>query len=244
MDVRKKIFIDLFAAPTTLVPVVGGISTLIGSWAFGPFHPIVKFVGVVGIIAGIGTFLSRCTKKGLAQITEEAYQHVHKQKVKKEELALDELDSRLVKDRDPRTQTLLRNLRKIYDIFRTDIDEGNVMVQVYELVDTVDDLFLQCVEQLKHSYDLWEHAKQLSNSSKENILEKREKVIGDVEMAVDRLNSTIEEFHSFTVSKNRDTLSSLCENLDASMKVARRVQRRLETLEEPETQFDEIKAGE
>ena len=33
MDVRRKVLLDLFASPGTLLPTVGGLSALILSWA-------------------------------------------------------------------------------------------------------------------------------------------------------------------------------------------------------------------
>ena len=53
MDVRKKVLLDLFASPGTLLPVVGGFSSLILSWAAGGVS-LLNFLGIAGILGGLG----------------------------------------------------------------------------------------------------------------------------------------------------------------------------------------------
>jgi hypothetical protein len=56
--VKRKIYLDLFAAPVTLVPLVGGLTALMAAWALGG-HGLLTFLGISSVLAGIGMFASR-----------------------------------------------------------------------------------------------------------------------------------------------------------------------------------------
>ena len=71
---KRKILLDIFASPGTVLPIAGGITALLASWAVGG-QSALNFAGVVGILGGFGIFASRLIL-GLEKITRDAYDHV------------------------------------------------------------------------------------------------------------------------------------------------------------------------
>ena len=75
-DVRRKVLLDIFAAPGVLLPLAGGLTALIASWAVGG-NPALNFGGIAGILGGVGIMASRLILK-LDRITQEAYDYFQK----------------------------------------------------------------------------------------------------------------------------------------------------------------------
>ena len=72
-EVKRKVYLDLFASPMTLLPFVGGATALLGSWAIGGVS-LLTFGGIAGMVIGAGVFASRLIF-GLDKLTERAYQY-------------------------------------------------------------------------------------------------------------------------------------------------------------------------
>ena len=225
MDVRKKVLLDLFASPSTLLPIAGGLSALILSWAMEGVAAM-NVVGLVGILGGVGWFATRLIFK-LEEITNNAYKYLHRQEMKKQEEALDDLDKKLAKDRNPRTQECLRELRRLYGTFVQDDQSGKINRSTHEILEIVEELFRASVAQLRVSYDLWERARNMTGDSKENTLQERDQVVREVVDTIQHLDRTIKQFASFSVKENQDKLSRLRGELDEAMRVARRTDERL-----------------
>ncbi len=225
MDVRKKVLLDVFASPATLLPAVGGVTALLGSWAFN-LGVWPGFLGVVGILAGLGVSATKLIF-GLEKITNDAYEFVHSQKVKRQEDQLDELDLKLVTDRDPRTQTSLRQLRQLNQDFADDVEQGKVARSAHDVLKVIEELVTKCVAQLERSYQLWHTARGMSGQTKEELLAEREQVIAEVVEAVQHVEKTTGQFRTFTAKKNEGDLGRLRQELDEAIQVARRAEDRV-----------------
>jgi hypothetical protein len=225
MDVRKKVLLDVFASPATLLPVVGGVTALLGSWAFS-LGAWPGFLGVVGILAGLGVSATKLIF-GLEKITNDAYEFVLAQKVKQQEDQLDQLDLKLVTDRDPRTQTSLRQLRQLNQDFADDVEQGKVARSAHDVLKVIEELVTKCVAQLERSYQLWHTARGMSGQTKEELLAEREQVIAEVVEAVRHVEKTTGQFRTFTAKKNEDDLGRLRQELDEAIQVARRAEDRV-----------------
>lgn len=239
MDVRRKVLLDLFASPSTLLPIVGGLSTLILSWAFGGSTAL-NLLGVAGILGGMGWFATRLIL-GLEDITSKAYEFVHNQQQQKQEEALDDLDGRLRRDRDPRTQGCLRQLRDLYGRFVEDVKSGKINRGTHEILEIVEELFRTSVAQLESSYQLWQTARKLTGDAKNEVLRQREEAVTEVDDTIRHLGKTIEQFLSFTRKKNKDNLGRLRNDLDEAMRVARRTEERMASWDDKpytETEFE------
>jgi len=225
MDVRKKVLLDLFASPGTLIPIVGGVSTLILSWALDG-GAAWNMVGMAGILAGLGWFGTRIVL-GLEKITADAYEYVRSQQVRKQQQNLDELDRKLRKDRDPRTQESLRELRTVYAGFVEDVKSGKISAAVHDVVDIVDELFVSAVAQLERSYQLWQDAKETNGDARKRMLAERDEVVSEVLETVRHLENTIHQFRSVGEKRKGKQLRRLRKELDEALRVARRTEERI-----------------
>lgn len=242
MNVRNKVLLDLFASPSSLLPIVGGLSALILSWALeGGAAATCLGLGMVGILGGLGIFATRLIL-GLEDITNKAYEYLHADKLKKQEEALDELQDKLRKDRDPRTQKSLRELRELYSTFVEDVNAGKITRAAHEVLEIVEELFCASVDQLKRSYELWQSARKKDEPSKEKTLQRREEVVREVVDTIQHLARTIGQFRALSTKRDRKNLSRLREELDEAIQVARKTEKRMASWEQEaysETEFEQ-----
>lgn len=229
-EVKKKVLLDVFASPWTLLPVVGGLSAWMLSWALaGGLSTPLNLVGLAGVLGGLGMLATRLIF-GLEQITEDAYTFMNEKQRQEQEAALDALDKKLRRDRDSRTQKLLRQLRHLYASFQSDAKQGRITGATHAILEKVDRLFRAAVQHLEHSYELWATAKRLPDSGRKSLLQERDEVIREVEETVDHLGRTIRQFHSFKSQDTESELQKLREELDQTLLVARRAEERVAAL--------------
>lgn len=227
-DVKKKVYLDIFASPGTLIPIAAGLTALMTSWAMGG-NEILNFAGISGMLAGIGVTATRLVL-GLESITRDAYDHVLRRQQHEQEESLERLHKRLLEDQDSRTQHGLRELRSLSSQLRSKVDEGQVNAAAYQVIEGVDRLFQTCVKQLEYSVELWETAQAMRGTGRDRVLQQRDELVQEVVETVDHLRMTVERFHAMTTHKNRSELARLRRELDQSMQVAREVERRTEEL--------------
>jgi hypothetical protein len=230
-DVRRKVLLDIFAAPGALLPLAGGLTALMVSWAVGG-NSALNFGGVAAMLGGFGIMASRLILK-LDRITQDAYDYFVQKQRSQQEDALEKLEQRLLLDQDPRTQTTLRTLRHLYGRLKEKIDSGKVTPAAYGVIEGVDSLFQSCVKQLEASVDLWETAQTVRGSARRAMLEQREQLVQEVTDAVEHLGKTVERFHELETERNRSELGRLRRELDESMRVAREAERRTAELTQP-----------
>ncbi|MDG2382629.1 MAG: hypothetical protein P8N76_13250 [Pirellulaceae bacterium] len=227
-SVRRKVLLDIFASPGTLLPIAGGLTALLASWATGG-HSTLNFVGFAGVLGGFGVFASRLIL-GLERITHDAYDHVIAHQRETQETALERLHERLVADDDPRTQACLADLRNLYSQLNQRVQQDQITPSSFSVTEGVDKLFHSCIKQLEHAAELWESAKQLNGPAKQALLRQRDKIVTEVVDAVVHIGETVERFHAMLVDENRSQINQLRRELDESMRVAREVERRTEQI--------------
>ncbi|MBP88982.1 MAG: hypothetical protein CMJ64_20090 [Planctomycetaceae bacterium] len=236
-QVKKKVLLDLFASPMTVLPIAGGLSAWMLSWAIDG-SMLLNLGGLVGVLGGCGLLATRLII-GLDKITERAYEYLHEQEREDQEEKLDRLRSRLCRDNDPRTQTYLRTLRDLYDGLQEDVASGKLTRRAGIVLGQVDKLFQAAVKHFEHSYHLWKTEKHLSGAARQNLNDEREQVIQEVKETVEHLGRTIEQFHSFRVKENEAELAKLREELDETMQVARRAEERVAALDDERAYSEE-----
>lgn len=229
-EVKRKVYLDLFASPYNLIPLAGGITALMGSWAIG-FDPTWTMIGVGGVLTGIGVTASRLIW-GLESLTEKAYGYQIDKKQKDYERRLDELDEKLTKDRDPRTQGCLRELRLLNDSLEKAVAKGKIATSSYEIMDRVGSVVDQCVKQLEHSFSLWETAHQMRGPARESMMEQRDDIIQDVVDTVVDVGAMVDKYLLNESQRNKSELGKVRQELDESIEAARRAERRTAELED------------
>ena len=228
-EVKRKVYLDLFASPLTLIPLAGGLTSLMASWATGG-NPTLTLAGIVGVLGSLGITISRMIL-GLEGITERAVSYRLEKQQKEREAALDRLFQKLQQDRDPRTETCLQQLRLLVGSLQTAAEKGNITTSAYEILDGVGNIFKQCVKQLEHSHALWETAQRMHGPAGDSLLGQRDDVVREVCQTVEEVSKKVDGYRLTETQRNQSDLAKLRRELDESIEAARRAEQRTAELE-------------
>lgn len=231
-EVKKKVLLDLFASPWTLLPMVGGLSAWMLSWAMNGSTSL-NLIGLGGVLVGAGIQVSRLIF-GLERLTEQAHGYLTEKQRKEREAQLDRLAVQLHQDDDPRTEECLLRLRKLYAALEEDPPTGNAII----FREKVDKLFHAAIRQLVRSLELWKKAKRLPGPTKRPLLAERKKAIDEVVLTVNHLTTTVEQYQAFQIKDSDDELAKLREELDRTIEAARRADDRIDAIDTGRT-YDE-----
>lgn len=216
-EATKKFYTDLFASPFTLVPVVGGLTAGLFSWGFS-LPPIAYGVSFISVLVGSGFFLTKLLF-GLDDLAEKSHEYAKQQKLNELNVRLDDLGEKLKTDRDRRTGECLRQLRSLYHTYVEDEEENNE-----DLREQVERIFHACITHLERSYELWEDSRSMNGESRKTLLEQRDQIVVEVVETIEHLNQVVSEFHSFATTKGDDELAVLRNELDVTLRVAKRTE--------------------
>jgi hypothetical protein len=229
MSMSKAIIVDACVSPASTIPVGVGGTILMGAWAFS-LGPFIAFLGVAGILAGIGIGITNL----LVRYPEYAKKHVMEQRKKQREerdRQLDILDRRLIKDRDPKDQEALRSLRDYYNLFLDDLFDEKLPKEVSQkTLDSLEDVFSTCVKSLEFTADLWDALSTTRGEERKKLIAERNLVIDDVVSRVDRFGERIADIRTLGLRAKKGDLDSAQEKLDRNLRVAKRVEERMSEL--------------
>ncbi|MCC9608868.1 hypothetical protein LOC68_08110 [Blastopirellula sp. JC732] len=227
-ELKKKVLLDLFVSPWTIVPIVGGLSAWLISWGVDG-NTTLNLLGLVGVLTGVGIQASRLIF-GLEELTQKAYGYLTEQQRREREARLDELSRRLEQDEDPRSEECLMKLRTLYASLES---ETNPRGTAYAFREQVDALFYAAIRQLERSLELWEKANRLPHGAGRPLLTERQKAVDEVVETVEHLASTVQQYHSFRLKDDDHELSKLRQELDRTMEVARRAEQVMDSIDAP-----------
>jgi hypothetical protein len=220
---------ELFVAPSVVLPMVGGATAWLLSWAAGGVDWL-NATGLVGVLVGIGWFATRFIFQ-IDAITEKAMRDQIADQWRGEEANLDDLAQRLLADRDPRTEDCLRILR----INRSEIERvaqtPGIQLRSMEIVKQARQLFWAAVDQLEQSLKMHHLADQLSGPPRRDAIEQRERFLKEAIESAEHLRDAVETFRSFVGKNQERDMDSLQRELAASIEAAKRSDERMKELE-------------
>ena len=228
-EFRKRVWLRMLSSPLTLLPAVGGASLLLVGWALGLRTGLLIFSGLLGVLTGLGTFLSRLFLGG-GRVAEEEAQRIDREARSRREAALDDLEGRLATDGDPRTEAALHDLRVLADSVKSQDDWGTLNARsAFDLVSGVDELFSTSVRYLERTLALKKTADRVTSPNvRHAILEEREQLVADVEKSTTHIGELLSKMQRMAVSGgSHSDLERLREELDANLDVARKVEERM-----------------
>ncbi len=232
-EVKKKVLLDLFVSPWTMLPLVGGLSAWLLSWGVDG-NTVLNFIGLAGVLTGLGIQASRLIF-GIEDLTEKAHGYLtEKQKIERDR-RLDQLALELQQDDDPRSEECLRRLRKLHAALELEPPVGHTAIAFREKVDK---LFFAAVRQLERSLELWNQANRLPGRTGRPLLAERTKAIDEVVLTVNHLARTVEQYHAFQLQDSDDELAKLRQELDRTIEVARRADEVIDAIDKP-TMYNE-----
>jgi len=199
------------------------------SWSIGG-QATLQWLAAAGILGGLGWAAARLVFR-LEEITNRAYQFVHAQHRREQEESPDRLDNRLRRDRDPRTQECLRQLREIHAGFVQGVEAGRIDRATHEILDTVEELFRASAARLEASYQLWQTSRRLMDEPKRKMLQQRDDLVAEVLDTIDHLRSMTQRCIAVTIERDNDQIERLQAELEENIEVARRTEQRIASWE-------------
>lgn len=227
-DLRTRIARELMWVPSVVLPVVGGVSSWFVSWAVGS-SPILNVVGLVGVIFGIGWFATRAifyADDVAADIVRRDQENV----LKAEEAKLEELQQRLRIDRDFRTKDYLTLLRTCRTDFEQIAKKPGIALQSHEIVKKMRQLFWSSIDQLDRSLKMFELSERLIGDQRKKVLEDRERVLAEISESIDHMQTAIQHYQKIVDKEQETNLDELQSELDASLRVAKRIEERMKEI--------------
>ena len=228
-DFRSRIASELLWAPSVALPWVAGASAWLISWAVGGVA-VLNIAGLVLALGGVGWLATRViflTDNVAAKILRDDAMNA----IKAEEGKLDQLQFRLRSDRDYRTKDYLTLLRTCRTDFEEFTKKPGIVIQSQEIVKQVRQLFWSATEQLEHSLKLHALAERLSGDEKKKVQEQREGILGEIRVSIEHMQSAVTHYQEIMNMEQQNDLGSLRDELDASIRVAKRTEERMRELE-------------
>lgn len=228
-DFRSRIASELLWAPSVALPLVAGASAWLISWAAAGVT-LLNVSGLALVLGGIGWLATR-----VIFLTDDIAAKVLRDEAKKAEKAeeekLDQLQFRLRSDRDYRTKDYLTLLRTCRTEFEEFAKRPGIAIQSQEIVKQVRQLFWSATQQLEQSLKLHALAERLSGDEKKKIFDQRERTLGEIRESIEHMQSALKHYQELISKEQQSDLGSLRDELDASLRIAKRTEERMRELE-------------
>ena len=235
-NIAKRVILDILGSPLVLMPFMAGSAAFASLFALGLKGSAAVgavLVGLVGMIASAGTFLTKLIlgkDNRVKQLIEESRNKAKFDKKK----ALDHFHHRLGMDGDKRTEIAMQDLRSLRQAFqqldKIAPDLNRAIVE--DIQQRSEELFQQCVSSLEKTLQLWKTAESLaSKTARKPILKQREKLVAEVVQTVEHMSQTLASVQGMTSRRDGDIrLQRLRSELDQSLDVAKKVEQRVDAL--------------
>lgn len=234
--VKRKVISELFFAPSVVLPIVGGISAGLLSWASGGSSYLTG-AAIVGVLGGMGWMFTRMIFK-VEDITAQALEAEQQKILDEENRRLDELASKLRTDRDHRTQDYLTLLRSLRREFEDAASQSGAQFQSARLREKIGQVLRAAVDQLNQSFRLWELSENLVGDARKKVLANREQVLSEIEETVDRLRTTASQIKTVIDGDDKVDLATMREELEATIRIAKRTEERMRDIENPSAKYE------
>lgn len=226
---RKRVLKEVFFPTSVVAPTALGLLASLIGWLGG--IQILTTLGILGVLGGLGWMAIRAVFRADV-ITEKVLQRIKREALAAEEVKLDALARKILFDEDYRTKDAFKRLRSLKQEFEETADQPGVERRSAEIVGQVRQLFSAAVKQLERSYELFLQIDRLAGESQEPVKAEREKIVADILASVDKLQSVTNEYRELMRQDVEVDLTHLRNDLDISLRVAKRTEERMKELEE------------
>ena len=216
-----QILFELLVTPFTVIPTALGVGFGLLSFIIPPL----SLFAFIGIGCGFAAMVANVAMNS-GDVSKRAAKRLEQDDRRRREQRLDELDRRLVADRDPRSQQHLRDLRQMYFSFLDDLKAGKIKATVsQQILDRIDEIFETCVSSLNHAYNLWEQSRKMSDTIRTKVEENRNKILEDVGNQSTNMFDILSEVRALGLKSDTANLRDLQVRLESDLEVARRLLR-------------------
>lgn len=227
---KKRAVVDAWSKFDSWLPIGLGIAALVAAIVFAG-GPIMILLAVIALTFGISRFVWRAWV-GFRQVTR-GFQKMFLSKQEQQQHRLIELENKLRADQDPRTHTLLNSLTQLRQSLEQDIPQANFSVLKGDVLQRVDQMFMVCLQHLEETHQLWQSA-QGDKFAGPQKLAQRELLIEEVQACVQQLEAIATHLRQRQVHRTTSELQRLRDELDETMRVAKRVEQRTDELLNPQ----------
>lgn len=235
-DRFASVFARAAASPWVAAPLLLGLCSLAVGWLLGGGGGFFRFLGGTGVFFAVGAAATRALLgRGAAGSSDRRRERLEAEQA---EAALAELESRLQVDGDARTADFLRRLRKLQSRMRTRriYDDGVPFEAVPEVRGNVEELYRACLHSLDRSSTLLRAAGEMATeASRETLRGQRERLLAELQEGIGRLEAAVDYLQAAELrpADPADALARLREELDAGLRIARRVDERMDAFDRP-----------
>ncbi len=234
-QLKKRVLLNLLTHPLTFAPALAGLSALLVAWGGEMGTGWLAFLGLSGVLASAGSMATQFLL-GSDQLTRKAYAALEADAAAEKERQLDDLCQRLQQDKDARDEKLLKQLREIYQRFRGDTRWVARLSQqsAVEITNKVEKLFSGCIITLERSLDLAQTAgKMTTKDGRRTALDARERLLEEVADSIRQMAQAIDGVLALSLAEQSPAdLARIRRELDESLDVARRVEERMQSIEQ------------
>jgi hypothetical protein len=214
---RGKLWKKIVLSPWILIP------TTVAFAAFGLGYP---WIALGACCVALATFVGLVTFR-LESMRSAIESDMAEQQAVGLDRVIEDLAVKLRVDRDYRTKDALAMGRAARASFREFASGNELPLQTRELQKQFDSLFGAFVEQLLRSLALFEQADRLVGELREGVLQQRETCVAEIQSAAQQLQKAAEHLENLSRSKREADLAPLQLELEASLRIAKRVEERL-----------------
>jgi hypothetical protein len=230
---KKEIVKRLLLEPVdwvSLTPLILGATLGLGAWAISLESGLAIAVSVILLLLSVGIYLNRLIfgwNENYERIVREWRASVERERDRK----LDQLYRDLQTDGDPRTETLLKDLRTLTSTLMSEQD-NHLASGAFGILSDVDKLFTRCVGYLEESLKLWRTAEAVERKNiADELLAQRKVLIDEVEKSLDRLGDVLGGIKKAALSRDGEELNQLREELKSRLKIAEEVENRIRRMQ-------------
>ncbi len=230
---KKEIVKQLLMEPVdwvSLSPLILGATIGLGAWAISLESGLVIATSVILVLLSAGIYLNRLIfgwNENYERIVREWRASVERAR----DRDLDRLYRDLQADGDPRTETLLKDLRTLTTTLMGEQDD-HLASGAFGVLSDVDKLFKRCVGYLEESLKLWRTAEAMERKNiADELLAQRTVLIDEVEKSLDRLGDVLGGIKKATLSRDGEELAQLREELKSRLQIAEEVEARIRTMQ-------------
>lgn len=236
-ELRKRILLELFVTPMTIIPLALGATAFMLSFVFGG---VMTFLSFISTLIGFGAMLTNFVFN-MKGVSERAMQQWRKSEKKKQDATLDALELKLKRTTDTTDdETHLANLRELYRQFCEDVEQHRISEHTPpDMLDQIDQMFRACVHSLEESYEIYRMTQKMKGDLKKGMSKQRKDMIDNVGKSVSEMANAINEVRSLKLKANNKELDQIRKNLHRSLSVCQNRDQAYSELNDEMDRFDE-----
>lgn len=233
-DLKRRVLLGILSSPLTVLPFLTGMTVMAGVWMINVRPDLGLLAGLAGALGTAGMFVTQLVFRG-EQYAQQVLKETQEEARIAQERHLDDLERRLTADKDPRTETALKDLRSLVKAFDDPEDLGvsKEAVVLFEIQINAMHMFEQAVRSLEQSLVLWHTANGLATpAAREPILAKREHILREIFQSIHHLGKVLAGLQDIRAAGgSTPDLARIRDELDQNLDVARQVDVRLKDFE-------------